>query len=359
VEFGSVSLDRALGAIAVHSVRLASGLIRKGTVLGNAEIERIRVEGHHSVVVARLEPGDVQEDVAAERLARAVAGEGVRVERPFTGRSNLYSEVAGVLVVRRALIDGMNAVDESITVATLPEWRAVVPGEMIGTVKIIPFAVAGDLLDGALKEAERADAQPLGAAVSVAAFQPMRVGVVSTLLPGLKPSVVKKTVNVLAERLSIAGATMTADVQTPHETDALADAIAAMARGPAEMIVVFGASAITDRRDVIPAAIEQAGGRVEHFGMPVDPGNLLLLGHVGEKWILGAPGCARSPKENGFDWILQRLLAGLPVTGRDIAALGVGGLLMEIVQRGQLRDGLPGETGGETDSAQDDEGAGE
>ena len=226
MEFGSVSLDRALGAIAVHSVRLASGLIRKGTVLGNAEIERLRAEGHDSVVVARLDPGDVQEDVAAERLARAVAGEGVRVERPFTGRSNLYSEVAGVLVVRRALIDGINAVDESITVATLPEWRAVVPGEMIGTVKIIPFAVPGDLLDGALKEAARADAQPLGAAVSVAAFQPMRVGVVSTLLPGLKPSVVKKTVNVLQERLSIAGATVTADMQTPHETDALADAIA-------------------------------------------------------------------------------------------------------------------------------------
>ena len=107
------------------------------------------------------------------------------------------------------------------------------------------------------------------------------------------------------------------------------------------LIVVFGASAITDRRDVIPAAIEAIGGRVEQFGMPVDPGNLLLLGALGGKPIIGAPGCARSPKENGFDWVLQRLLAGVPVRDADIRAMGVGGLLMEIVSRPQPRAGRP------------------
>jgi molybdenum cofactor cytidylyltransferase len=133
------------------------------------------------------------------------------------------------------------------------------------------------------------------------------------------------------------------DLQTPHETAALAETIAGVAAGPSELIVVFGASAITDRRDVIPAAIEAAGGRVEHFGMPVDPGNLLLVGELRGKPVVGAPGCARSPKENGFDWVLQRLLAGLPVGRAEIARLGVGGLLMEIVQRGQLRDAGPHE----------------
>ena len=54
--------------------------------------------------------------------------------------------------------------------------------------------------------------------------------------------------------------------------------------------------------------------------------------------MIGAPGCARSPKENGFDWVLQRLLAGLQVSAADIRRMGVGGLLMEIVDRGQPRD---------------------
>jgi molybdenum cofactor cytidylyltransferase len=71
--------------------------------------------------------------------------------------------------------------------------------------------------------------------------------------------------------------------------------------------------------------------------MPVDPGNLMLIGQARGQPILGAPGCARSPKENGFDWVLMRLLAGLPVSREDITGLGVGGLLMEIVTRPQPR----------------------
>jgi len=103
-------------------------------------------------------------------------------------------------------------------------------------------------------------------------------------------------------------------------------------------VVVFGASAIADRRDVIPAAVEAVGGTIEHFGMPVDPGNLLLIGEARDRPVLGAPGCARSPKENGFDWVLMRLMAGLEVTQADITGMGVGGLLMEIVTRPQLRE---------------------
>ena len=124
-----------------------------------------------------------------------------------------------------------------------------------------------------------------------------------------------------------------------HAAPDLTSALRHQAQGEPEIIVVFGASAIADRRDVIPAAIEAAGGTVEHFGMPVDPGNLLLVGRIDGKPVIGAPGCARSPKENGFDWVLQRLLAGLPVRRRDVVAMGVGGLLMEIVSRGQPRAG--------------------
>jgi molybdenum cofactor cytidylyltransferase len=84
-------------------------------------------------------------------------------------------------------------------------------------------------------------------------------------------------------------------------------------------------------------AIEAAGGEIEHFGMPVDPGNLILIGRLRDQAVIGAPGCARSPKENGFDWVLMRLLAGLPVSRADITGMGVGGLLMEIVTRPQPR----------------------
>jgi molybdenum cofactor cytidylyltransferase len=184
VIFGSTPLNEALGAVCVHSVRMSDGVVKKGTLLGEAEIARLRAGGIETVVTARLEPGDVPEDEAARRLAHAVSGPKVRIEKPFTGRSNLYAEAAGVLVIDVGGVDAVNAVDESITIATLPAWKAVQEGEMIGTVKIIPFAVPSSLLDGAVAASGEG-------VLRVAPFAPMKVGVVSTLLPGLKASVVR------------------------------------------------------------------------------------------------------------------------------------------------------------------------
>jgi molybdenum cofactor cytidylyltransferase len=238
----------------------------------------------------------------------------------------------GILLADADAIDRINARDERITLATLPPMRRVVEGEMIATVKIIPFAVPEIALTHAIDAA--ADFK-----LAIAPFRGMRVGVVSTLLPGLKPATVTKTLRVLRERLAHAGSTVDSEREVPHEAQALAQAIDAT-EPDSDLVIVFGASAITDRRDVIPAAIESSGGAIEQFGMPVDPGNLLLLGRTRSgKTVLGAPGCARSPKENGFDWVLDRLLADVPVTPRDIRRMGAGGLLMEIVSRPQPRTG--------------------
>jgi molybdenum cofactor cytidylyltransferase len=150
--------------------------------------------------------------------------------------------------------------------------------------------------------------------------------------------VIDKTLRVTAERLAPAGAAIIAERRVPHDEKVLATSINELLALGAELVIVFGASAIADRRDVIPAAITGIGGAIEHFGMPVDPGNLLLIGNAKGVPVLGAPGCARSPVENGFDWVLMRLLAGLKVSRADLMGMGVGGLLMEIVTRPQPRE---------------------
>jgi molybdenum cofactor cytidylyltransferase len=332
VKFGAVSPDEAEGGVVVHSIRTGGLVLKKGTIVGKSEIAALKAAGIAAVTVARIEPGDVSEDVAAGEIAQAVAGDGVRVDRAFTGRCNLFAETGGVLVVDEVAIDRLNEVDADITLATLDAFAPVVPGKMIATVKIIPFAVFGAARDAAVKVAR--DAKPL---VRVAPYTVKKVGVVSTLLPGLADKVIEKTLRVTAERLAPAGAKIVAEKRVPHEATALAKALKDMLDAGAELVVVFGASAIADRRDVIPAAVEAIGGTVEHFGMPVDPGNLMLIASANGMPVLGAPGCARSPKENGFDWVLARLLCGLPVSRHDIMGMGVGGLLMEIVTRPQPR----------------------
>ena len=331
MRFGPVPVEDSVGAISAHTLNHAGFVLRKGETVSFALAAALGQAGLREIVVARLEAGDVAENEAALRLAEAVVGDHVRIDRAFTGRANLFAEAAGVLRVDAAIVDRVNDQDEAITLATLPPFRAVVAGEMVGTVKIIPFAVAGASLAAALRSLE---VPPL----SIVPFRPLRIGVVSTILPGLKPGVVAKTLRVLEQRLAPAGATIAREVRVPHDTGALAGALRDH-RSECDLLIVFGASAITDRRDVIPAGLIEAGGRIEHFGMPVDPGNLLLLGSLDGRPVLGAPGCARSPKENGFDWVLQRLLAGLAVTSADLRNLGVGGLLMEIVSRPQPRSG--------------------
>jgi molybdenum cofactor cytidylyltransferase len=333
MKFGPASPADAVGGVTVHTLRQGSLVLKKGTTIGPAEVEALTKAGVAEVVVVRLEPGDVSEDTAAAGIAQAVAGDGVNVERAFTGRANLFAGRAGVLVVDRARVDRINGVDEAITFATLAAFKPVVEGEMIATVKIIPFGVEAKLRDAAVAAAS-------GGALRIAPYVIKRVGVVSTLLPGLAPKVIEKTLRVTAERLAPAGAAIMAERRVPHDETALKAAIRELLGLGAELVIVFGASAIADRRDVIPAAISGIGGSIEHFGMPVDPGNLLLIGNAGGIPVLGAPGCARSPVENGFDWVLMRLLAGLKVTRAELTGMGVGGLLMEIVTRPQPRESL-------------------
>ena len=333
MKFGPMAPAEALGAIAVHSIRKGDLVLKKGTRIGEAEAAALQAAGIDEIVVARIEPGDVPEDEAAADIAAAVAGEGVRVDRAFTGRANLFAEAAGVLLLDRAAIDRLNRVDPAITLATLPAFAPVVAGKMIATVKIIPFAVEARSRDRAMVVAD--EAKPL---VRVAPYRVKQIGVVSTLLPGLADKVIEKTLKILGDRIAPADAAIVAERRVPHESRALAQALDEVLQAGAELVIVFGASAIADRRDVIPAAVEAIGGAIGHFGMPVDPGNLLLIAEAQGRPVLGAPGCARSPKENGFDWVLMRLLAGLEVKGEDIAGMGVGGLLMEIVTRPQPRE---------------------
>jgi molybdenum cofactor cytidylyltransferase len=333
VKFGPVLVKEAEGTILAHSLRHPGGTIKKGTLLSAKHIEDLTSARVSEVIVARLDSGDVHEDEAAERLAQAIAGAAVRVEKPFTGRANLYSEANGVLTIDRAQIDRLNKIDPALTVATLPEFSLVETGRMVATVKVIPFAVAGDSLDEAVAAAWQEET------VSVSAFRPLNVGLVATLLPALKSSVMDKTRRLLDERLAKAGAIVAKETRVAHSVDAVGAALAELKEADSDLLIVFGASATVDGRDVVPAGIEAAGGEIEHLGMPVDPGNLLVLGKLDGVPVLGAPGCARSPKENGFDWALQRLLAGLDVTSEDITGLGVGGLLMEIVSRPQPREG--------------------
>ena len=319
--FGPVPLGEAVGCILAHTHRLPDRVLKKGAVLDAAAVAALAQGGRDPVIAARLEPGDVAEDAAASCLADALLAPGLDRSRAGTGRVNLLAARAGLLRVDAARVDALNGADESLTLGTLPDWASVAAGEMVATIKIIPFAVPGAALD-----------QVAGAgagALTLHPYQARRVGLVMTVLPGLKASVLVGTAEATRGRVEGLGGTLLPPVECAHEAGPIAAALQGLVEAGADILLVAGASAVVDRRDVGPAGIVAAGGAIAHFGMPVDPGNLICLGSIGARPALVLPGCARSPKLNGIDWVLQRLFAGLQVDGAAVAGMGVGGLLKE------------------------------
>ena len=336
MKFGEVDIDGdgLEGAILAHTLRLGNGAgaVKKGAVLTVSDIERLRKAGYGQVMVAQLEPGDVHEDRAAAALAKHFVGPSVTVSDASTGRCNLHATDLGLLMVDRDRVDAGNRISESITVATLPPYSLVPPNAMIATVKVITFGVSENDVE------TWADVFSGKPALRVAPVESFDAGLVLTELPGVSQSLLERASRAQRARLSALGSRVRREVRCEHSTDAVARAIATLREDGCNPILLLGASAIVDRGDVIPSGLQKAGGEVVHLGMPVDPGNLLMVGTLDESTVFGLPGCARSLNMSGFDHVLRRFLIGEPVDSTFISGLGVGGLLKEIPDRPMPRN---------------------
>ena len=333
--FGEMPLSQSEGAILAHAVKHQGGMFKKGRTLTADDIALLAASGIATVFAARLSADDMPEDEAAAAVARIVGAEGTVAQAPFTGRANLHAATHGLAIVDTERVRALNRLHESLTLATVQPFAIVEEREMVATVKVIPFAVPRPVLEKALAIIGN---EPL---LRVAAFRNKRAGLVITRLPQTKPSIIAKSEEAMRERLSALGGTLEAVRVVPHGIAEVAEAIGEVRALGADPVLVFGASAIVDRGDIIPMAVRKAGGEVLHLGMPVDPGNLMMFGALGDVPVIGVPSCARSPKLNGFDWVLARVMAGVPVGAEDIMDMGAGGLLAEIPTRPSPREGKP------------------
>lgn len=316
--FAEVPLAEAAGGVLAHSLLVGGKRWAKGRLVSAEDVAAASAAGLTRLTIARLEPGDVGEDAAAGRLAARLAGPGLVALAPVHGRVNLAARAAGVFIADAAMVAAVNAVDEALTLATLAPGARVAAGEIVATIKTIRYAIA----ERALSTAETAT-YPL----AVTGFATRDIAFLATTLSGVSDKALAKTEAVTRARVESLGGRFAPLPPCPHETAALAERLTNLP--PYDILLIAGASATVDRGDVIPAAVVAAGGRVERLGMPVDPGNLLCLAALHGRSVIGLPGCAKSPKRNGFDIVLERLVAGLPVTSGDIAMMGAGGLLPE------------------------------
>ncbi len=328
MKFGRVPLPESEGAILAHSLSVNGRRIRKGRKLCSSDVQAMREAGIDEVTVARLESGDLHENDAAAQIAARIAvdGSGFSASAPFTGRVNIYADAAGLLELDSRAVLRVNNVDHSITLATLPDCARLGPRSLVGTVKIITYGIAADLV---AKAAENACG-----AMRLRRVAFSEAGLIATEVPGQPAKLTNKSRLAVEARLNALGIELSEFRIVPHDADAIGESLR---KSKASFQLLITASATSDPADVGPEGLRAAGGVLHRFGMPVDPGNLLFLGEIGKRPVIGLPGCARSPALNGADWVLERVACGIPPADIDIASMGAGGLLKEIASRPQPR----------------------
>ncbi len=321
------AVSKAAGAILVHNVADADGrrVLKKGTRLAEEHLARLSELGYSEVLVAILEADDVPEDDAAVALAGALRTDHLRLSRVTGGRVNLVAEVDGLLEVDAGRLMELNMLP-GITLATVPPRTVVGPNQksaQAATLKIIPYAVPRRDLDQGL-----ALAQSRPGIVEVRALSPgRRVAMLLTGEPAAHDKVQADFVPPTRARLERLGAELVTVEAVPQDHAAIQQASARLAT-EADLLIIAGQTSIMDEDDITLRALRDAGAEVVAYGAPVEPGNLLSLAYFSPTPVLCAPGCARGLGHNVVDILLPRLLLGDRLARIDIAALGLGGLLV-------------------------------
>ena len=317
----NVSVNDALGYQVAHSQMGHRNRLPKASIITQADIKDLIEAGIDTLDVIVPDNSDISEEVVADRLVGALKWINCVTKRANGGRFNIYASCDGLLCFDRAMVDGFNAICEDVTLATLLPQAPVKRGDHIATLKIIPFFVQEDnvkLAESAMQIME----------VAVRPWRnDLRIELIQTRNGAVSSKIQDKALEMQTLRLAFYGINQLHDYREQHRIEDLAIEITKASTRKTDILLILGASAICDRSDIVPSALVEAGGSTIYFGMPVYPGNLMLIGALGSMTVIGMPGCVRSPALNGLDLVLDRLVAGLGVLPSDIQAMGVGGLL--------------------------------
>ena len=319
MKFGMEKTEHAAGGILAHSLVCGRERFRKGKLLDEKDVSKLIRYGYDHVAVARLEDHDTEENLAAKRVAENIhfiaEPENFKKSTAFTGRVNIFARSTGIVIFDEESLIKANAIDNMITIATVPNYSQVSKGFIVATVKIISYGVmtlklekVASLVTGTirLKKPKYSSAHLITTKISRGTSD--------------------KALRAIKSRTDILGLSFTVNKDIPHNEGNLKEAID---DSKSDVILILTASATSDISDVAPMAVKSLGGNILRFGIPVDPGNLLFLGMLSDKPIIGLPGCAKSPAINGADWVISRVVCGHIPDEREFASMGVGGLLKE------------------------------
>ena len=328
--FGEIQTELSEGALISASFILNDNLskikISKGKKIDKNIIRLLLNNNINTIMCAKLDQDDIDEDNSAYLISNSLINQtnsNLSVSIARQGRCNILADINGLLKYEPDQLFNINSVTDDVGIGAINQFKMVKKNQVIATTKIIPFAINKNIIEK-IKEYSKDCFQ-------VIPFINMNVHLIQTNNEKTLKKVLDKTLLVTQKRLQNCGITHLIEKRCDHDIKSLSKNVQQSVKEDADIILVFGASAICDKNDVVPSSLINNEGNIIRLGMPVEPGNLMLLGKINKSkksiFFVGMPGCARSQKENGVDWILWRIFCGLDVSNNDINQMGTGGLL--------------------------------
>lgn len=322
-----VKLDKAIGMVLGHDVtKIVPGKFKgpgfhRGHVIRKEDITELLSMGKEHVYVMELEKGEVHEEEAALRIAKAICGSGIEPSEPREGRVNLKAKVSGILRVNRRLLENINSLGE-IVIATLHANIVCHVGMTVAATKIIPLFTGEAKVSEVEQICQRRDK-----VVEVTPIGKKRVGVVITGNEVFKGRIKDKFGEVMQRKIEALGSVINHQIIVPDDVTLIAQAIAEMRAKGSEIIVICGGLSV-DPDDVTVEGIRHSGAEIISYGAPVMPGTMCLYAIWKGIPILGAPACVIHDPATVFDLLLPRVLAGVEIAYEDIVQMGHGGLCL-------------------------------
>ncbi|MCX5907096.1 MAG: molybdopterin-binding protein [Deltaproteobacteria bacterium] len=323
-----IPVEQAVGMRLAHDItRIVPGkfkgaAFRRGQVLKGRDIPRLLDLGKKQVYVLRLNPGELHEDDAAKRIARAVKGKGLTLRGPREGKVDFIAKVSGLLKVNIQAVTKINSVG-SIILSTLHNHSCVSPGKVVAGTRAIPLV----LKESRVKKVEEIGRRE-GPVLQILPLPPRKVGIIVTGSEIFEKRIKDHSAGVVAQKVESLGSRVARKAVVPDDPARIGLEIRRMKSAGCRVIVATGGLSV-DPDDMTLAGIRKSGAKVIFYGAPILPGSMSVYARLGNTVILGAPACVIHDPTTALDLLLPRALAGDPISPREIAAMGHGGFCLK------------------------------
>ena len=324
--FKIIASRNASTCILAHSIKLDNFSLKKGKILNEEDVCMLLKYKIENVYVAIIGKEDYSENYSAKKIAKHISSAELYEPEATNGRADLFSKTSGMLKVNNEKLFKINSIFPEIAVCTLKNYSVIKKGQLVGNVKILPYALNKAKVDKILKD------ETIKKIFKVSKVKIEKIAIIYTSnnIKFLKKEKILTAVN---NRLKNFDLEVNFEEICKHNHKDLCKKIKSVMKKNPDLILIYGESSISDLNDVVPRAILASKGKVLSSLLPTDPGNLLLLGSIQKTNLIGVPGCAKSIKRNGFDDILERICHGETFTKKKLLDLAEGGLYKTMIRK--------------------------